>query len=255
MALLKILLLGASGYLGGIVADRLSSGHELTLADRVAPQRQDAGSFVELDITHLEQLRAACAGQDAVINVVALVRGRQERPLADFADVMVKGTWNVAEACVQEGVRRLVNVSSIVARGSVPSTDRPSRESDAPQFRQGDLFYCLSKHLGEQIGLAYHQAYRLSVIHLRPGVIAGDGANPGPNPADAGPRPWFVYVDPRDVAQAVELSLSADIAFGTYSIVAGRSDSLFDWSLAARELGYRPEHNWPEIPATWSPAP
>ncbi|NSW57894.1 MAG: NAD(P)-dependent oxidoreductase [Armatimonadetes bacterium] len=255
MALLKILLLGASGYLGGIVADRLSSTHDLTLADLVPPQRRDAGPFVDLDITHLDQLRSACAGQDAVINMVALVRGRQERPLADFADVMVKGTWNVAEACALEGVRRLVNISSIAAQGSVPTMDRPSRESDAPHFRPGDLFYCLSKHLGEQIGLAYHQACGLSVIHLRPGVIAGDGNNPGPNPADAGPRPWFVYVDPRDVAQAVDLSLSADVAFGTYNIVAGRSDALFDWSTAARELGYRPEHNWPEIPEIWAPAP
>lgn len=210
---------------------------------------------MELDITHLDQVMSACVGQDAIINAVALVRGRHERTLADFADVMVKGTWNVAEACVREGVRRLINISSIVARGSVPCMDRPSRESDAPQFCRGDLFYCLSKHLGEQIGLAYHQAYGLSVIHLRPGVIAGDGANPGPNPADAGERPWFVYVDPRDVAQAVELSLSADVAFGTYNIVAGRSDSLFDWSPAARELGYRPKHNWPEIPVTWPTAP
>ncbi len=119
------------------------------------------------------------------------------------------------------------------------------------RFGPGDLFYCLSKRLGEDIGSAYHQAHKLSVIHLRPGVIAGDGANPGPGRPPETQRPWFVYVDPRDVAQAVELALEAqDIDYGCYNIVAGRSDSVFDWSAAARDLGYRPEFNWPEIAET-----
>ena len=248
---MKVLILGASGYLGGFIANRLSSAHALTLADKTPLADECGRPLVRLDVTELDQVQAACAKQDVVVNTVALVRGRQQMPLSAFADVMVKGAWNVAEACAREGVGRLVSISSIVARGSAPASGKPSRETDAPRFQQGDLFYCLSKHLGEQIGLAYHQSHGLSVINLRPGVIAGDGANPGPRATDCAERPWFVYVDPRDVAQAVELSLDCPVPYGTYNIVAGRTDALYDWSSAARDLGYCPEFNWPDIPQSW----
>jgi hypothetical protein len=38
------------------------------------------------------------------------------------------------------------------------------------------------------------------------------------------------------------------LRYGTYHIVAGCSDGMFDWSSAAEDLGYSPQHNWPEIP-------
>jgi hypothetical protein len=54
------------------------------------------------------------------------------------------------------------------------------------------------------------------------------------------------------VAQAVAGALATDRHTGTYSIVAGRGDSLFDWRPAAQEIGYTPQHNWPEItPVDW----
>ena len=58
-----------------------------------------------------------------------------------------------------------------------------------------------------------------------------------------------MYVDPRDVAQAVELAIETqDVMYGSYNVVAGREDSQFDWKRTVEELGYRPEHNWHEIP-------
>jgi nucleoside-diphosphate-sugar epimerase len=192
-------------------------------------------------------MERACEGQEVVMHTVALVRGRESRPAGDFADVMVKGTWHIAEACVRQGVRRLVNVSSIVAAGWPEDSSRPSRPEDPPAFRAGDLYYWLAKHLGEQVCLAYHQAHGLQVINLRPGIIARDGANAEPARPQGDGGFWFAHVDPLDVAQAVEAALEADVAWGTYSIVAGRSDALFDWRPAAEDLGYRPEHNWPDL--------
>lgn len=59
---------------------------------------------------------------------------------------------------------------------------------------------------------------------------------------------WFFYVDPRDVAQAVVLAEKTAVRYGTYNIVAGRTDGVYDWTGAAADLGYSPQHNWPEIP-------
>jgi len=249
MKIEKVLITGAAGYLAGFVIERLRARYELTLTDRVDPRPEHEGlPFIRGDVTFYPDVDRACMAQDAVVHLVALVRERFDKPPWHFADVMVKGTWNIAEACVKRGVKRLVNISSIVACGWPLGNDQPYRVGDPSRFTAGDLYYCLAKHLGEQIGQAYHQAHNLSVIHLRPGVIAGDGLNTGPKAPEHWFKPWFVYVDPRDVAQAVELALKTDIPYGCYNILARRRDALFDWKQAAEELGYRPEHNWPEIP-------
>ena len=246
----KILITGASGYLAQFIIDRLHGTYELTLADIVEPDNMPTNTtFIKADVTNSAEIEAACAEQDAVVHLVALVRGRSDKPLSLFADVMVKGTWNVAEACVRQGVKKLVNISSISTCPPAPSAKLPYEVGDDFQFGPGDLYYALSKYLGERIGAAYHQAHGLDVIHVRPGVIAGDGQNPGPAAPDVVTDPWFVYVDPRDVAQCVACAIETEtVKYGAYNAVAGRADSRFAWQQAKDDLGYSPEHNWPDIP-------
>ena len=250
MAIEKVLITGAAGYLAQFIIERLHSKYQLTLTDVVEPNIDfDGTTFIKADITNAYEIEAACAEQDAVVHLVALVRERHGKPLSLFADVMVKGTWNVAEACVKQGVQKLVNISSISACPPASGSKLPYRVDDPFQFGAGDLYYALAKHIGEQIGLAYHQAHGLKVIHVRPGVIAGDGLNPGPSAPEVVTDPWFVYVDPRDVAQCVERAIETEtVSYGAYNAVAGRADSRFDWKQAEKELGYSPEHNWDEIP-------
>ncbi|MCC6446049.1 MAG: NAD(P)-dependent oxidoreductase [Armatimonadetes bacterium] len=243
----KVLITGAAGYLARFVIDRLRLRCDLTLLDRLEPEVEGV-RFIRGDVTFFPDVEAACEGQDAVVHLAALVRDRFDKPPWMMADVMVKGTWNIVEGCALHKVRRLVNVSSVVACGWPLSSDRPYRVGDPSSFPPGDLSYALAKRLGEEIGHAYHQAHGLSVIHLRCGVLDGDGLNAGPKAPEHWFKPWFVYADPRDAAQAVERGLETDIPYGCYHIVAGREDALFDWKPAAEELGYRPEYNWPDIP-------
>lgn len=244
---MKILITGAAGYQAGFIIERLRANHALTLFDLVAPKASDL--FIQGDITNYNDVRQACEGQEAVVHLVALVRGREGKPHGLFADVMVKGTWNVAEACVSAGVQRLVNISSIAATGWPSDRNRCYGAADHCGFVSRDIFYSLSKNLGEGIVRAYHEGHGLSAINLRPGVISGDGVNGEPT-APKGDRPphWFVYVHPEDVAQAVELAVETDkVDYGTYYVVAGRPDSWFNWQEPADALGYDPQHNWEEI--------
>ena len=121
MSIEKILVTGASGYLAQFVIDRLHTAYQLTLTDVVEPDRAFPDTtFIKADVTDAAEIEAVCAGQDAVVHLVALVRERHDKPAALFADVMVKGTWNVAEACVRQGVQKLVNISSISACHPAP---------------------------------------------------------------------------------------------------------------------------------------
>jgi nucleoside-diphosphate-sugar epimerase len=241
----KVLITGGSGYLGGFAIDQLTDSYDLTVFDRVQPDKDV--QFIKGDITKFEDVDSACQGQDAVVHLAALVRGRSEKTHEDFADIMVKGSWNIAAACVNKKVERLVNISSIIAIGPPQPRETPFRETDPADFKAGDLYYCLSKSLGEQIGNAYHQAHGLNVIHIRPGVIEGDGSNPGPKEPEDPNQPWFIYVSPKDVAYAIQGALETEVTNGAYNILAGRQDSLYDISAARRDLGFAPQFNWPEI--------
>jgi nucleoside-diphosphate-sugar epimerase len=246
----RVLVIGASGYLGGFVADRLhKAGYRLRGFDRVpAPENRPFDEFVVGDITRYDDVRRAMEGQEAAVHLVALVRGRLEQPLERFIDVMVKGTWFVAEAGAAAGITRLVSVSSIAAIGAPPIVDGLVGEDQLPNSGGADLYYQLSKWLGEEIGRAYGQARSLSVVHLRPGVIAGDGANPDPSPPVSPRRHWFNYVDPRDVAQAVEGALlSSSVRQSSYFVVADHPQGVYDISAARRDLGYTPAHNWLDL--------
>ena len=77
MPIEKILITGASGYLAQFIIDRLHGEYQLTLTDIVEPDRAFADTtFIKADVTNPAEIEAACAGQDAVVHLVALVRGR-----------------------------------------------------------------------------------------------------------------------------------------------------------------------------------
>jgi len=241
---MRILITGAAGFLGGILSQRLGGEHHLTLADIRPPKGAD--DWLQVDVTELDAVRDCVRGHDAVVHTVALVRDREGAGLRAYAETMVLGTWNVAEACALEDVGRLINISSVVADGWPQNQAQQRRVGDPPVFIPDDRLYAIAKHLGEAIVSAYGQAFPILALNLRPGVIAGDGANPEPErPEDAGPY-WFLHVDPRDVADGIARALSSE-ARGTYQLMAGRGDTLWEWESSARDLGYTPAHNWPEI--------
>jgi nucleoside-diphosphate-sugar epimerase len=233
---------GAAGYLGRIIARRLAANHELTLVDR----RPGEARELPVDITDLATVRQVARGQDAVIHCVALVRGMEHLPLGAFVHTIVLGTWTVAEACALEGVSTLINISSVAADGFPASGENQRKVGDPVCFSPTDRFYAISKHLGEAVANAYGVAFGLRVLNLRPGVLAGDGLNQGPERPGNADRFWFAYVDPFDVADGVARALESTAA-GTYQLVAARSDSLWDWEPASRDFGYAPRNNWERL--------
>lgn len=245
---MKVLITGAAGFQAEFVIEHLRAKHELTLFDIV--EMQTPHKFIKGDITKYEDVEKACQGQDAVVHVVALVRGRQDKPIKTFADVMVTGAWHVAEACAKVGVKRLVNISSIAVTGWPKDNNHCCKAADHCGFRKQDLYYAVAKNLGEAVMRAYREAHGLSIINLRPGVIANDGVNGEPQPykCTVPLKHRFVYVHPEDVAQAVVLAVETEkVQNGDYYIVAGRKDSWFDWKEPAEALGYKPRHNWEDL--------
>ena len=109
-----ILVTGGTGFVGGHVVHELR-GRDLPVrclvrdlrgGDRLAAWGCE---LAEGDVTDPASLRAAVAGVDTVIHLVAIRQGRREQ----FQRIMVDGTRDLLAASKDAGVRRFVHMSAL----------------------------------------------------------------------------------------------------------------------------------------------
>jgi uncharacterized protein YbjT (DUF2867 family) len=109
-----VLVTGGTGFIGPHVIHRLRAQDVRVRAlvrDPAGDARLAAWGVEPAsgDVTDPASLRAACEGVDAVIHLVAIIKGRP----ADFERVMADGTRNVVAAAQEAGVRRFVLASAL----------------------------------------------------------------------------------------------------------------------------------------------
>lgn len=166
---MKVLVTGASGMLGRVTAQRLlARGDEVTVL-----QRRPSGlpcAEVLGDVADPSAVARAAAGQDAVVHLAAKVDviGRWE----EYAQANIQGTRNVVAACADEGVERLVHVSSpSVSHAGSPLFGAGAGPADPARARGS---YSRSKAVAEQVALDADSA-RLAVLVVRPHLVWGPG--------------------------------------------------------------------------------
>jgi UDP-glucose 4-epimerase len=114
------------------------------------------------DITQTDILDAALKGADGVFHFAALwLLQCHDYPRTAF-DTNVRGTFNVLDSCVRNGVKRLVWSSSASVYGD--AVEEPMTE-DHPFNNQN--FYGATKICGEAMARAYHFRYGLDYVGLR----------------------------------------------------------------------------------------
>ena len=109
-----ILVTGGSGFVGGHVVEALrADGREIRclVRDSAKGKRLEGWGceLAEGDLTRPETLRAAVAGCDTIVHLVAIRQGKPE----EFQRVMIDGTRNLLAAAHEAGVRRLVLMSAL----------------------------------------------------------------------------------------------------------------------------------------------
>jgi hypothetical protein len=178
---MRVLITGAAGLIGRAITTRLlENGYEVRLIDLAA----DPGlpNYTVCDIMDFEAVRAQAHDCDAVVHMAAL-RSPFYAPGPEVYRINVLGTFNVFEAAAKEGIRRVVQASSINAIGCAwnigdftPSylpvdEDHPSETNDP---------YSFSKEQIESIGAYYWRREGISSTALRfPGVYsAATRSNP-----------------------------------------------------------------------------
>jgi len=174
----RIVITGATGFLGGAVARRLRDtqpdAHVLALGrDRArgAALQAERIEFRALDLTDASAVGDALREADAVVHAAALSSPWGAHAAFHAANVVASA--HVAEACVRHGVGRLVHVSTPgIYHDGTSRLD--VREDDALPPRAVN-HYAATKREAERRVIAITARAGTSTVLLRPRAIFGPG--------------------------------------------------------------------------------
>jgi UDP-glucose 4-epimerase len=248
----RVVVIGGAGLIGSHCVDLLTKEdvREIVIYDNFVRGTTEnlAGALKDPrvkifeaggDITQTDILDAALKDADAVLHFAALwLLQCHEYPRTAF-ETNVKGTFNVLDGCVRNGVKRLVWSSSASVYGD--AVEEPMTE-DHPFNNKN--FYGATKICGEAMARAYHFRYGLDYVGLRYMNVYGprqdyrgayiavimkmlDAIDRGEGPTILGDgSEAFDFVAVEDCGLANICALKADATDRFYNVGTGKRTSL-----------------------------
>jgi UDP-glucose 4-epimerase len=250
----KVLVTGGAGLVGSHIVDELvREGAKVVAFDSFVRGKMEHLDWarahgdvqvMEADLRDRDAIREALGGVDYVFHqAAAWLRLCQEEPRLSL-DVNIAGTFNLLEACVEAGVKKIVaaSSSSVYGEGLYLPTDENHPFNN-------DLFYGASKIAGEQYYRAFYKKYGLSFVAFRYLNVYGprqpyeaaymdvimhflnriDADEPPIVRGDGSATVDLVYAE--DVARANVMAMKSPVTNEFFNVASGKETTL-------RELAY-----------------
>ena len=175
-----LLITGTTGFLGQQLIRQLDENAQQVVRrverkiDKPSPTQYKDMVYID-DISTTTNWSDALKNCDVVIHMAARVHVMEENatdPLAEFRQVNVDGTINLATQAAQSGVKRFIFISSIKVNGEETQLGRPYRPDDPPNPQES---YAISKMEAEQQLQALAEKTGMEVVIIRPTIIYGPG--------------------------------------------------------------------------------
>lgn len=179
MKLMKVLVTGASGFVGRALMERLPEDPMLTV--RAAVRQKISRFSAEIDTVQVGELsattnwQAALAGIDVVIHTAARVHVMNDKAsdsLAEFRRTNVAGTLALAQQAATSGVKRFIVVSSIGVNGAL-TFETPFDEQSIPAPHTD---YAVSKFEAEEELQKLLLDSSMELVIIRPPLIYAGNA-------------------------------------------------------------------------------
>jgi len=172
---MRVLIVGATGYIGGRLVPRLlDRGHEVVCAARTPAKlavRPWIGQVetVEADVFDRGSLDRACAGVEAVVYLVHSMDGQ-----GDFLERDRTAAANVRDAAAAAGVERLVYLGGLGQPGDGLSPHLRSRHEVGRLLADGPV--TLQAHPENDAALALYESLGFEVVERRSDAYADGDA-------------------------------------------------------------------------------
>lgn len=236
----RILITGASGYIGMAFIQAYGSRYKLRLFGRTLVKGND--EFIQGDIRNLVDVDRASKEVDCIIHLAAVTTDRADTTDLDYFENNTVGTFNVLEAAAKNKVAKVVYGSSVCAVG-LRATPKLIMETDPCEPSDG--MYGYSKYLSERLCEYFAKKHKISIICLRTAMVVPQHDLVVPNNPFV--SRWIGVVHIEDVIEAYRLAVESEgIPFDVFHIAAESPRSKFDITRAKNILGYRPKHNFIE---------
>ncbi len=231
---MRVLVVGGSGYVAGLILPRLMERHTLRIFD-LRPPADATLDYVAGDCTDPEALAHAAQGMDALLYMaMGDPHWQSQSGVTSSFDVNVKGVYLALEAAHQAGITHAVTTSSMsVYDGNLLARTFPDEEipPDSSQL------YGFTKRLGEEVCRVAARRWGMTVNVLRLCL---------PTPEDR----WLaetrlgvptIATTADDVARAVLAALEQRFGgFEAFMISGDYEQRLMNLSKARRLLGWEP---------------
>ncbi len=177
---MKVLVLGGNGFIGSHLIDRLlAGGHKVSVFDRQPELYRDPLPEVTYhigDFGNRSALTQALKGIDVLFHLVSTTvpKTSNEDLAFDVSSNVVESIY-LLEKCVEEGVKKVVFVSSGGAVYGTP--ERVPVSEDNPTHPESS--YGITKLTIEKYFALFHRLHGLDYVIVRPSNPYGPRQNPG----------------------------------------------------------------------------
>jgi hypothetical protein len=229
----QIVITGAAGSVGHMVAGALGERHRLTLIDqRGDPDRE----MIRVNLGDFAAVLDALPAADTVIHLGA---NPNEAEWQDILTNNIIATYNVFEVARRKGVKRIVFPSTVMIYDGFRG--RAEGEILTPERHAWPMtYYAVSKRFGEDLGKMYARKHGMSIVCIRLGWFPHV-----PIPVGAVRRERTMVLGVNDCRRLFTRAVEApDVEFGVVNGFSLEGATRYDLEPGRRLIGYEPEDDF-----------